>query len=315
MNIIDIPAIDLSAYMPGGDPTTKIVPAASFRHHLRREFEDRERRANRSIMRSTKLRDVIDFRPCEVTTWAGYSGHRKSMFIGQVGLDLMAVGRRVLIASLEMPPTSTLARMAKQAAGSSHPQSEWLDSFSSWTDDRLWMFDHVGRVTPEVCIAVCRYAVTTYKIEHVVLDSMMMICSSEESLDEQKQFVTDLVQLSKETGLHVHLVAHCRKPQGGDDSKPPTKYDVRGSAAITDQAHNVVTVWANKAKRSKLRADPHDQAALEQPDAIVTVCKQRNGEDECALKLWFHAPSLRFDDDRVSRIEPMMLSARLEAVA
>ena len=30
-------------------------------------------------MFSTKLRDAIDFRAGEVTCWAGYSGHRKSM--------------------------------------------------------------------------------------------------------------------------------------------------------------------------------------------------------------------------------------------
>jgi twinkle protein len=86
----------------------------------------------------------------------------------------------------------------------------------------------------------------------VVVDSMMMVCESEESLDEQKQFTTDLVRVAQETGLHVHLVAHCKKPL--DESKPPTKYDIRGSSAISDQVQNIVMVWANKAKKAAIEA-------------------------------------------------------------
>ena len=66
---------------------------------------------------------------------------------------------------------------------------------------------------------MCRYFAEELGGSHVVIDSMMMVCASEEHLDEQKQFVTDLVRLSQETGLHVHLVTHCRKPQGGDESR------------------------------------------------------------------------------------------------
>ena len=101
-----------------------------------------------------------------------------------------------------------------------------------------------------------------------------------------------------------HLVAHCRKPQAGTEDKPPTKYDLRGSASISDQAHNVVTVWSNKPKRAKLEKDPGDAAAAEEPDALVTVEKQRNGEWEGRVKLWFHEPSLRFVDSQHPRVEP-----------
>jgi twinkle protein len=135
----------------------------------------------------------------------------------------------------------------------------------------------------------------------VFIDSMMMVCASEESLDEQKQFMTDTVRFAQETGLHVHLVAHCRKPQQGED-RPPTKYDLRGSAAISDQAHNVVTVWANKAKKQK----PDDDLAGD-PDALVTVEKQRNGSYEGKVKLWFDDSSLRFCDDRTSAVEPYVI--------
>ena len=200
--------------------------------------------------------------------------------------------------------------MARQCFAVERPAGASLDAFSRWTDGRLWLFDHIGRISPQKALAVCRYFSEELDGAHVFLDSMMMICASEESLDEQKQFTTDLVRLAQETGLHIHLIAHCRKPQ--DDTKPPTKYDLRGSAAISDQAHNVITIWANKAKKAALEVDPMDQSAADKPDALVSVEKQRNGAWEGRVKLWFDETSLRFANDRTTAIEPYVLQQDAE---
>ncbi len=299
--------IDWSAYERETEAAVKVRPAHAFADDLQAEFAQKSH-SQKSVMFSTKLRDVIEFRPGEVTCWAGYSGHRKSMFTGQVALDLIVQRERTLIASMEMSPARTLARMVRQAFGVERPEADRLRSFSAWTDGRLWLFDHMGRVAPSVMQAVCMYFATEKQGRHVFIDSMMMVCGSEESLDEQKQFATDLCRLAQETGLHVHLVTHCRKPQSGAEDKPPTKYDLRGSAAISDQASNVITVWANKPKAAKLKANPHDEEALTQPDAAVTVEKQRNGAWEGRIKLWWDEASLRFVDDRTSPLEPYRMA-------
>lgn len=305
--------VDLSAYMGQEDLTAKVTEARVFRQQLQREI-DPPRRGRQAEMFSTKMRGLLEFRPGEVTVWAGYNGHRKSMFTGQVALDLCVQRQRVLMASLEMLPARTLARMARQASGSAQPDSRWLDSFSEWTTGRLWMFDHLGRINPETAMAVCRYFADKLKGKHVFIDSMMMVCASEESLDEQKQFMTDVVRMVKETGLHAHIVAHCRKPSTGEE-KVPERYDLRGSAAISDQADNIVTVWANRTKKAKLEENAMDESALNQPDAVVTVAKQRNSRFEGKLKLWFHDASLRFADDRISPIEPYVLDDQLREAA
>ena len=298
--------LDWSAYASQTEAKVKVKAASLFEADLQAEFAPRDPRNKPAEMFSTKLRGRIEFRPGELTCWAGYNGHRKSMFTGQVALDLMVSGYRTLLASFEMSPARSLARMARQAQGSSRPSSEALAAFARWTDGRLWMFDHMGRLEPDICLAVCRYFATELKGQHVFIDSMMMVCKSEESMDEQKQFVTDLVRLAQETGLHIHLVTHCRKPQAGED-KPPTKYDLRGSAAISDQAHNVLTVWANKEKVNALQRDPTDEVAKAKPDARIGVEKQRNGDWEGAVALWFDNATLRFVDDRVSRVEAYRL--------
>lgn len=298
--------LDFSAYMRDTECSAKVRAASVFADDVAAEFNT-EKRSAAPEMFSTKLRGRLQFRPGEVTAWAGYNGHRKSMFTGQVALDLCVQRQRVLVVSLEMSPARTLARMARQASGVAQPALPWLASFSEWTDGRLWVFDHQGRITPELAIAVCRYFALELQGQHVVIDSMMMVCASEEHLDEQKQFTTDVVRVAQETGLHIHLVTHCRKPQQGED-KPPSKYDLRGSAAISDQCPNVVTVWANKAKAAKLEQDPNDTVAQAEPDAVLSVEKQRNAEFEGRVKLWFHRPSMRFCDDRISPIEPYRLA-------
>lgn len=304
--ILSDDSIDWAAYEQATEPKIHVRKASEFGDDLAAEFTHRTK-AQRSVMFSTKLRGAIEFRPGEITVWAGFNGHRKSMFSGQVALDLCVQREPVLIVSLEMTPARTLGRMVRQAMASAWPTKAQQDEFIRWTDGRLWLFDHVGKLSPSLCLAVCRYFAEELKGRHVFIDSMMKVCQSEESLDEQKALVGNLCDVAEATGLHIHLVAHCRKPNGGDEDKPPTKYDIRGSAAISDQSHNIITVWQNKAKRAEREKTVQDADKMAKPDALITIEKQRNGETEGRFGLWFHDQSLRFCDDRGSPIEPYVL--------
>lgn len=302
--IIEPDDLDWKVYERQTEAAVKVRRASAFGDQFEAAFRERTNGTHRPRMSSTKLGRGIEFRPGEVTVWAGYNGHRKSFVTGQVALDLCAQGERVLSMSLEMLPGETLARQARQAFGVHAPSQRQREAFMRWTDDRLWIFDHMGRFAPRQALAVLRYFASELKGAQVFIDSMMMVCQSEESLDEQKQLMTDLVREAQETRLHVHLVAHCKKPAGDGESRVPTKYDVRGSASITDQAHNVITVWANKAKKSALEKNPHDETELVKPDAVLSIEKQRNGVYEGRSMLWFDEASGRFTDERTTPIEP-----------
>jgi twinkle protein len=301
--MIEADTIDLQSYMEATEPALKVRKASAFQDELERAFIRRGPGDYLPHMRSTKLGADLEFRPGEVTVWAGFNKHKKSMFTGQVALDLCAFDQRVLVVSLEMQVAATLSRMARQALAMEWPSRRHLADFTAWTDDRLWMFDHVGRLTPKLCLAVLRYFARELGGQHVFVDNLMKVCQSEESLDEQKQLMSDFCDVARETGLHVHVIAHCRKPTGGDDSKPPSRYDLRGSSTISDLPHNIVIVWANRAKEAALRKDPNAIEA-NQPDARISVEGQRNGRFEGSVGLWFDDATLRFSNDRMSRIEP-----------
>ena len=304
-NIIDADAIDFAAYLERTQASARIKPAAAWTDEVIEMFHGNAEQAFPTMV-STKLHFGIQFRPGEVTAWTGYNGHRKSMLTSQLANDLCMQRQRVLIASLEMQPRRTLQRMMRQHSGKERPPAEWCRAYQDTMADRLWLFDHVGRLSPSEVLGMIAYFARELQGQHVVVDSMMMVCPSEEHLDPQKQFVTDLVRMAQEHGVHVHLVTHCRKPASGEEH-PPGKYDIRGAAAISDQVANVIVVWANKAKAAKLQKAPGDPVAMAEPDALVTIAKQRNGDCEDSFKLWFDAPSLRFVNERGAPVQPMAL--------
>ena len=122
--------IDFSAYERETECRILVRKASVFADDLDAEFNPSQR-ARSPNMGSTKLRNCIEFRPGEVTVWAGYNGHRKSMFTGQVALDLCQQDEPTLVMSLEMPPRATLARMARQACASPEPSYERRREFGS----------------------------------------------------------------------------------------------------------------------------------------------------------------------------------------
>jgi twinkle protein len=298
--------IDFSAYEHETEFKAQVRKPSAFADDLAGEFMPHGSRVRRGVMHSTKLRSAIEFRPGEVTVWAGFNGHRKSMFTGQVALDLVAQDEPTLLVSLEMLPRKTLARMCRQATATDLPSAERRADFLRWSDGRLWLFDHVGALTPRRALALCRYFADEHKGAHVFIDSMMKVCESEESLDEQKKLVGDLCAIGQETGLHLHLVAHAKKPGAEGEGRPPTKYDIRGSSAISDQCHNIVTVWMNKAKRTEAEkvVELQNPDILAKPDHLVTIEKQRNGDFEGRFALHFDNRSMRFCDSDIAAVEP-----------
>lgn len=299
-----IDPIDFSEYMERTEFKAKVRPASDFCDDMVALLCPHHEAPKDPEMFSTKLRGLLRFRKGEVTAWAGYNGHKKSLYVGQVALDMLVQQQRVLIMSMEMQPERTLLRMLHQASGLADPPQWWVRGFVGWTDNKLWLLDHHGRLSPAVAVAACRYFAEVHGGHHVIIDSMMMVCDSEEHLDQQKQLTTDLVRVAQETGLHIHLVVHCRKPQSGED-KPPGKYDIRGSSAISDQCSNVVTVWSDK-REKKPDMDP---------DALVTVEKQRNGAWEGRIRLAFDPCSLRFTDDRQASMEPYAIERNFPRTA
>lgn len=275
--------LDFSAYM--NEPEQhKIRPASDWLQETSDSFHAPADGVRVPGMLWAKTHGKVNFRPGEVSLWAGINGHGKSMFLSQVVLDLCYQAERVLVASFEMKPARQMHRMSRQASGSSLPPLEWLEVFHQWTDGRLWLYDHVGAVEWRKVIAMMRYAVEHFGINQFVIDSLMKCVKGEDDYNAQKDFVNELCAFAQAHGVHIHLVHHVRK--GESEHKAPGKFDVKGAGAITDQVDNVFIVWRNK--------QAQENPGPDSPDCLLACEKQRNGEYEGKIGFWFDVQAQQY---------------------
>jgi twinkle protein len=257
----------------------------------------------RSVMPWRKTHGQFQMRPGEVTIWGGANGQGKSLVTGQVALSLCSQGEKVCIASFEMKPMKTLERMGRQWSGENpdHPafrghqeaQARMIDvyeQFRDWTTGKLWLYDQQGTVSASQVCAVVRYCAKEKGITHFFVDSLMKCVADEDDYNGQKRMVDELTAIARDYGIHIHLVHHIKKPANEDHK--PTKYDYKGSGAITDQVDNVISVWRNKVKE-KAREDGK-MVSEQEPDALLICDKQRHGEWEGKIGLWFHKDSMQY---------------------
>jgi twinkle protein len=212
--------------------------------------------------------------------------------ISQVMACVMAQGEKALIASMEMRPRLTLNRMARQCTKQREPGVRQIDEFNSWTEGRLWIYDHLGSVQWQKLLAVFRWAADKLGINHFVIDSLMRCGIREDDYSGQKDFVDALCTFKSDYNCAVHLVMHARK--GQDEYSAPGKFDAKGTGTMTDLADNVVTVWRNKKKEAQAETGMLTEDMAKAPDAMLICDKQRNFDWEGRIGLWYHRDSMQF---------------------
>jgi twinkle protein len=239
----------------------------------------------------TKTHEHIKFRPSEVSMWTGFNGHKKSMVLGYISLDFLRQNEPVCIASFEMKPSSTIKRMLCQAAGSLQPTELALDKFIDYCDNKLWLYDKQGTITPEQLYGVIYYTAEKLGVKHFIIDSLMRVVAGEDDYNAQKNFVSKLCDIALETGIHIHFVHHNRK---GDETKPAGRYGAKGSGSLSDNVHNAFEV------HQRYRRDDEEENEL--PDMYVICDKQREGEWQGRIALWFDENSLQFMGSKDSKV-------------
>jgi len=288
-SFIEADTIDWLRYEQLTEPEAKIRAASAYEDELVEAVLGRDDDRG-ALLPWSKTHENFRARPGELTIWAGINGHGKSLLTGHCVLDWMAQGQKVMVASFEMKPRLTLKRMCRQASCGAQPSEKFARDFSRWTDGRLWLYDQQGTVDVQRIAAVLRYCHENLGIQHAVVDSLMKCVRGEKDYDGQKDMLDLLTSIARDTGMHIHLVHHIRK--GDDEEGLPNKFDLKGSGSISDQADNVLIVWRNK--RKQFEAQAGKEVDREQPDAMVMCEKQRNGEWEGRIALWFHEASQQY---------------------
>ncbi len=218
-----------------------------------------------------KTEDRFRVRNSELTILTGVSGHGKSMWLSQVILALMRQDTKCLIASLEMRPVLTIARMINQTLGSPEPTEDYIRKFCERAKDKLYVYDQTGVTTSDDMIATLYYGRHILGVEVFVIDSLMKMSDiSEESLEKQKLFADRLAVTARDLQIQIFLVAHTRKMK--DEAEIPDATNIMGSSHIRNLSDNIICVWRNRYKEKLVEEGKTSDDELKIiPDAKVFV--------------------------------------------
>lgn len=238
----------------------------------------------------------FQIRTGELTIIAGQSGHGKSLITGQFALDFARSHIKSCIMSFEMTPARTLDRMLSQCVGRSANTETAIKALQTIGKD-VYVLDKVGSVKPSFVYGAIISAARDYGCNQIFVDNLMKCCDEfgDSGMNGTKNFIATLCELAKALKCHIWLVHHVRKSEKVTDTVD--KYSIRGAAVVTDQADNILILQRNQVKEQKFEEQGFDPLIdNDEPDATLTIAKQRNGSWQGKVPLWFNKEFLEYSD-------------------
>ncbi|WP_375651144.1 toprim domain-containing protein [Bartonella sp. AA78NXGY] len=242
-----------------------------------------------------KLKDKLHFRPAELTLWSGASGAGKSQLLSDCIPHWIAQKSRLCLASLEMKGEQSLRRLTKQTGGLEQPTKETIERILHFLDEGLILYEHVGKSSVDTLLEVFDYCRARYGCDQFIIDSLMRLGIASDDYARQEQAVYKMVDWAVLNSVHIHLVAHARK--GGLDKDIPSTEDIKGASEIGANAFNIITIWRNRSLEDKIFAASLAQEKADlakRPGVIMNIAKQRSGDFEGKIGLWFDPQTYRY---------------------
>ena len=251
----------------------------------------RARQANYSTAPFDPTGSMLRFFPGGFTIWSGFPGAGKTTLLRQLVCHLIRAtddanpfsGSSAFVCSMEELPQDVLIRHAQVALGRediSDNELQWCaDTWS--TKLHLWNYRPIeADAEHQKILAAIRVLAREKGVRHAIIDSLMCLDVASNDYEAQRLFAGALARTCHSSGVHIHLVAHPRKPQqkGG----PLELSDVAGSADLGRKADNVLFV--------KRDFDTESASAFGHCTRMkVQVAKQRYGTGYIGeIDGWFH---------------------------
>ena len=247
-----------------------------------------------------KVSNLWRIRESEVSLIAGVNGNGKTTWLSQV---IAFLDTPTVIASLEMPTKTTKAKMLRQVCGMHNPSPQYAKAMMDELKNKVYLFNQIGTVTPDVIRGLIVYAAAVLKVKQVVIDSLVKVKIKLDDHSAQRDFMSQLSELAKEYKIPIFLVVHMRK--GQDETAIPDKYSVKHSGELVDLADNLLIVARNMKKVIALQ-NPANVAEYEpKPDGFVRIAKNRHCEFDGLISFWFDNSSQQWLETRKQK--PLLL--------
>jgi twinkle protein len=194
------------------------------------------------------------FRETEITILTGDTGSGKSTFALNIFFSLVRQGEKILIASTEMATEQVMAMLFTMYIGKNFKEftdADYQKCVLWFADKPIYFVDIHGRLSIDQIDDYIVYGKRKYDIQYILLDHLHFFIrhTSDNPVTDIENFVFDVVAIGKKTGVNIWLIAHPSKLN--NTSGIVTMNDIKGSSAIKQDAHNVITVWRDRDAEEK----------------------------------------------------------------
>lgn len=260
----------------------------------------------------------LRFRENESTVWTGYTGHGKSSAVEDLCCLHASLGVMSCIASLETRSSITLKNMVKKWTGDGDIgfANEFEEAYRDLAR-HIIMYDYSEKCPPKTLLKRFEYAHRRWGVTNFVIDNVMMLKIDRQDNEAQAEASNDFKEFVKKFPVHLHIVAHPRKPNVGDTPRAPSVHEVRGASEWCDMAFNIVSVWRNIGKTKQLdmlRQQWEDgdaeagellqEVQRETCDGLFTVGKQRSTGDLPERCFFYDKESSRTKPSFIEDVQP-----------
>lgn len=193
-------------------------------------------------------------RESEMTVLTGDTGSGKSTFALNIFYNLIKQGESILIASTEMDTEQVISSLFSMHIGKNFKDfsaDEYAKCIMWFSEKKIYFVDVHGRLSVNQIEDYICYAKRKYDISFVLLDHLHFFIRyrSENPVVDIENFVFDIVGVAKKTKCNIWLIAH---PSKLDNRKGLVSMnDIKGSSAIKQDAHNVLTIRRDREAEEK----------------------------------------------------------------
>lgn len=216
-------------------------------------------------------RSPMRFAPGRWTLWSGPTHHGKSALLNLLALHGAKLGHKFLICAMEEDAEAEAKELAALCLCDRRAlwNDEALEHAFYWMAKKIILFTHSGFVAPDVLLGAAIHAAKEHGVTHVVIDSLMMLDMRKDDYDAQKRLGALMNRVTKQYGIHIHIVVHPRKSMTSMEMMDI--YDIQGAQELVALAHSIAIVQrAPRMPKQRLEWDIKDGT-----DGILKIAKQR----------------------------------------
>jgi len=188
--------------------------------------------------------------PNQSTLVCAPTGAGKTQFMACISAQLLQQGVPHFVAPVETGDRDFMARVAsalvkydmncgeRVSQKAIQDASDILGKYMSKAPMNIGTYDN--RVAIEEMITMLKYQHQSYGIRVAILDNLnffLNVVSSQMEKAEMDSAIHEIVMLAKKLPLHILLIVHPRKTDGG---RVLSEFDIKGSSTAVQEASNVL---------------------------------------------------------------------------